>query len=62
LTLIAVPLAVPQLLWDYRLQGISPAVNAGINRNSLFPKLLFDFDFTARPKGSSVDIGAHEKQ
>jgi len=62
LTLIADPLAVPQLLWDYRLQGISPAVNAGINRNSLFPKLLFDFDFTARPKGSSVDIGAHEKQ
>ena len=60
LTLIAQP--NPLLLWDYHLSDTSPAINVGVDRTGVFPMLRFDFDATARPKGTGVDIGAHEKR
>lgn len=62
LTLLADPEGNPQLLWDYRIQAGSPAIDSGVNRNAVFPRLSLDFDSTARPKGTQVDIGAHEKE
>jgi len=42
---------------DYRLQSVSPAINAGYNLGSLVTN---DYDGNSRPQGSAYDIGAYE--
>jgi len=45
---------------NYHIQLGSLAIDTGVNRNALFPLLLFDFDRQLRPAGANVDIGADE--